>query len=356
MRWLLPLAGLFCLLAGAAAAQPCAGPLSGGGQPWALPDVLSEGQRMAVSKVAAEALRKPTPDLTRASRCVSYELAVEGETINVMAGDGDTPIRWMKSEVQGMTIYLTSQDDGEGGKDYLLLARNEAGDFLFQLYTGEPSESVLRKDLLGLLDGSSAPIALYDRVGDAVTLFRPSQSGLMSHIFGPTPKGEKPAKLYGPDGRYFLATGSRAPRLASSGFVCPETLGEFRLGALSVHNGEFEHLALQCDYGADELGISLYAIRRPSETAQSWFEAALPEARRAFPTAKIDPGPVPVGGRNGFEFGRIWVLDTGGVAGLWTAQLGEHIVEVRGRLAYDKMKVAGAALSRLNKALADARR
>ncbi|MGH6963947.1 MAG: hypothetical protein ACREE0_05655 [Phenylobacterium sp.] len=345
------------------AVAPCAAPLSGTGKILAVPRVLTEVERIALSNAIYRALRGPTdkrdwPEalIDAAPACVRGAFPAGGDTYVFSGGAAPLPPRWAKSPTNEMLFFLAEGNtDASGLEDagalsrrpYFLVAVGDRERIVLYVYDGPPDERKVQADIAAsLLDGFT-PVAAYDPDGDAVTLFKSSDAGLSAQLFGPAPTPERAATIYGPDGRYFVPDDAVGTRMRGSGMPCPDDLSGIEQTRMTIMSGADPTLDLACHYESDDVIITLFATKTSRNSLGNWFRESLRDARKDVAGVHTTPNLVPAGGPGQFEFGQSWLGQKEQLGGLWMGRRNGYVIEVRADWTVDSYRSARDAIKAL---------
>lgn len=363
--------GLMLAMAGEAlaAAGPggCAPPLSGEGKALALPGSLSEAQRLELGTLIFQALRKPAlgerPEtlIEHAPPCVVDAVAAGRDLFVISGGEAPLPVRWARSTRTSLAFYLAAAPKTAGAAalgfkstPYLLVGTSDQVRHVVALYDGPPADETIKADLVrSLMTSDFAPLADYDSNGDAVSIFRVTDSGIGAQLFGPVPSPERMALLLRADGKYFLPGPGGDVVAGEAGLTCPMRLGKIGSRQLFVVDGSSAGLDLTCQYYNDDVVIFLFVTRMPKADADKTFAKRSAAVREVLKNPRETSPLVAVKPSSRFEYGGSWINDQSQEAGgVWIARRGEFLVEVDARWTSASSAEAREAVQRVDQLLA----
>lgn len=349
--------------AAAQAPPPCAAPLSGTGKVVALPQILTEVERITLSNAIFQALKAPTEAKTwpeaaidAAPACVRGAFVAGADTYVLSGGVGALPPRWAKAPTSNMLFFLAEGRTEASGlesagaltrRPYFLVAVGDRERLVLYAYDAAPSDAKLQADIAASLEDNFTPIAAYDPDGDAVSLFKVSEKGLTAQLFGPPPTSDRSATIHGPDGRYFVPDDAVDARMRGSGMPCPDSVSSISQESMIVIGGSDAALDLACRYESDDVVITLFATKDPGGSLRHRFKAYAKDARKDIPGVRTTPDLVAAGGEKQFEFGESWLGDKEQLGGLWMGRRNGHIIELRADWTVDGYRTARDAIKAL---------
>lgn len=354
----------------ATAPADCAAPAAGQGQPIEVQDTLDPDAQAALAAGVFLALHDPSgagtwpvADIGAAGPCRLARFEADGVVWTISGADGRAPPRWMQAPGREGVFYVAR---GPALPDALAWSRTRQGlppstqppayylagttageHYVFRIYDSLPDTRRLADDLSALLETQAPPLAVL-AAGDAVTLFRETTSGVYAEIFRPgaiTP--DRPAKLYGADGRFFSGGFGEDWRLRGSGFVCPAAFGAFERAYGAILNPSEEAMDVSCGYATEESFITIFVSRAPDVRGdKAYFASVISDTEGALeqPRKLKDP---PTGRKWPIQAGRAWVDKAGLMQEVMLMRRGEHIVELRGTYILDDVQAAGETLIKL---------
>jgi hypothetical protein len=345
------------LAAGTAQAQApvCPGPLVGLAGAVAFDEPLNEPDRLGLSRAIAKALRRPAgwpeKQIAAAPRCVIGMLDTGGEPQDILAGVEPAPLRWVRSDARKLTVFLVAGAEEGAVQPYYLMAKGPARTFVLRVYEGAPAEDDVRRDLGLGLEGHITPVAMYDPVGGAVSLFWPTRSGLTAFLAGPVATEARPATFIGPDGRYFTPTRRAALQMAGSGMLCPDVAGGLTRGVLKVNNGDMAGLDLACDYSQGAATLQLYVTRKQDRDPSGVFDTVVREVTQQIPEAHTAGDLIPRGVAGQLTYGQTWTIPGNTATGVWVGERGGYVFELRGAWPPEGAEAVRQALLNLQAAM-----
>jgi hypothetical protein len=324
-------------------APDCAAPLAAGAGPVSLTAPMSEADRLGLSAAVfvtlADSTGKgswPEPQIDQAAPCPIGRFEADGVGWTLYGGKGEVPVRWARAAGRQDFVFLAwgptfAQADEWRRQDWqgemklthplsYLVGATGGAHAVLKVYDGGPSQAELTADMAAALNGRLAPMAIYDPRGYAVTVMRPTRSGVRAQMFGP--EGQS-ATLYGPDGRYFVGGGDEAVRMRGSGFRCPAAFGRLGRSRMIVVKTADDELDLACGFEAGGSWITLFVTRTGARLDAATFQGRLADAQREAGVSRKLPGQAAL------PFGEAWLDRDGAGQGLWMAQRGPYLVEAR---------------------------
>jgi hypothetical protein len=267
--------------------------------------------------------------MAAAPHCVIGMLDTGAEPADIAAGSDPAPLRWVTSDARKLTVFLVAGAQEGSVQPYYLMARGPERSFVLRVYEGTPAEDEVRRDLRLGLAGQITPLAMYDPVGGAVSLFAPTRSGISAFLAGPVPTEARPATFIGPDGRYFLPTRLAALRMAGSGMLCPDVAGGLARGVLKVNNGDMAGLDLACAYSRDAATLQLYVTRKQDRDPALVFETVVGEVTQQIPEARRTDDLIARGLAGQLTYGQTWTIPGDAATGVWVGERGGYVFELR---------------------------
>jgi hypothetical protein len=253
----------------------------GSGKPVEVSEPLPEAERVSLSKLVYEALRTPPqghrPEslIDDAPPCPLGNFQAGDVTLSLSAGVAPFPTRWAVSADRNGTFYLVAGPSGDDARRFgikaaphLLVGVYDRIRVVLSVFDNAPSDATLKAAIANSMsDPEFTPLAQFDTEGDAVTLFRETQSGIGAQLFGAPPSGERTAAIGLPDGRYFVPGPSGRAVMREPDLPCPFELGKLTTRQLIVVEGSEEKLDLACQYRDDDAFSS--GFRAPTSSANS---------------------------------------------------------------------------------------
>lgn len=337
-------------------AAACAPALAETGKPLTLPGTLDDAARGALVSALFLALHDPSgvdtwpqKEIEAAPPCQVARFDADERIWTISAAAAPGPLRWVRgpSDDQGFFFLVKApgladaQAWNRGGRQglpvasapplYLLVGRAMGANFVVRAYDGPPSARQLADDVAGLVEGQLAPLAYHDPVGDAVSLFVPTASGLQSEILRPQDIAAASgfAALFFPDEHFFKAGEDDAYVMLGSGFACPEAYGKFRRELVGVLDPTPDSLSLSCNLETDTGTTIVYVTRRPDAAGdKALWEQTIKDLERETGVARKLTNP-PTGPRQVMQAGRNWIDSNGVVQVLFFLRRGEYVYEIR---------------------------
>lgn len=352
-----------------AASPTCSAPPAGQGKPLELAERLDADTQAALSAGVFLALHDttgadtwPTADIEAAKPCSLARFEAGGVVWTIAGSEGRAPPRWIRTPAREGLFYLAK---GPALPDALAWSRSRQGlppgtqrpahylvglvkgeHFVFQIYDDLPDTRRLADEATAIVESAPAPLAVL--AGDTVTLFRETASGAYAELFRPAAvTSDRPAHLYGPDGRFFTGPIEQDWKLLGSGFACPATLGKFERVRAAVLNATDAALDLYCSLATEESITSLFVSRVPDRSAdKAYFARQLADTERSLeaPRKLRDP---PSGPKWPIQAGRAWVDKQGLMQEVMFMRRGDYIIELRGTYVLADVEAAGEALIKL---------
>lgn len=354
-------------------ASPCTAPLAETGQPIAFGEVLDDAQRGAMLSALFLTLHNPSgadawpqKELETAPPCPVARFDASDLVWTISGGAAGLPVRWIRAPGRDDLFFLVPGPGladarawdsagrqglpaSRGAPAYYLIGRMIGVNFLVKAYDGPPSARRLADDVAALLDDGAAPLAVHDPVGDAVSLFVPTESGVQSEIFRPQDILHEDgfAALYFPDGRYFTDGEDGAFLMRGSGFGCGKAYGKFERDVVGVHNPTDYDLELSCRLRSQTGSTTVYVTHRAdtSRDKASWdltiraYQDDTGVARKL-----TDP---PTGPRSTFQAGRNWIDRDGVVQTVLFLRRGEYVYQINQEHPPEEIQAANEALTAL---------
>lgn len=356
-------AALIATAPGVAATRPaCAPALGEAGAPAALPSVYTEAQRVAVSAIIFEAMRAPSkgprPEtaLDKRAPCPIATFQVREDRFSLNGGAAPGPLRWVTSANTALAFYLVPGREGPAAAElgfkrqpFALAAVVTLADdrmrHVLRLFDGPPSDEMIEQTIReSLTSGDFVPLADYDREGDAVTLFRGTLSHKSAQLFGPAPSGNRTAAILLPDGTYFLEGQARGAVMRDVGITCPAELGPLRDRQLVIVEADADQQDLACQYGSDDVRMSIFVERLPKADLARFFEEQRADMMKDYKDPKDTPQLVGVNGPTRFEHGASWLGAGDKAGGIWIGRKGDYVIELDGTWTVDSYRDARAAI------------
>ncbi|WP_337185394.1 hypothetical protein [Phenylobacterium sp.] len=334
-----------------AAPSPCVGAWSGEGRPLRFRDGMAEAERRALSAAVFLALDDPAGAadwpagaIEDAPPCELARFQADGVTWTISGGVAPAPPRVIRGPGTSDYFFVAEapalDDAGRWAAAmtplvprtkppvYLLVGATGERRFVFAAYDSAPGTKQLADDVVNVVEGDAAPIALFDRPGAAVTVAATSRSGVQADLYRPALLDRRrTATLYGPDGRYFVPMAGDAIRLHGSGLECPARHGAFERARLIVMDTRPDHLDLACVFEAGESYITVFSQR-----------LADPRTDRAYIAEQIAGSKASTGvsGRRttterlrSADAGHRWEDSSGQQQALWFHRRGDDLIEAR---------------------------
>jgi len=387
MRVFSGLAALICasaIASGGAQAQPgpsrmfqasppaaCATALPDTGKSLKFEEQLTEAQRGALVSAIFLALHAPTGDdswpareLAGAAPCPVARF-VTGDTVWTIHGGGpELPPRWIRAPSDNESFFFLMKGpalaDAEAWNQagrrglpaatatpgYYLIARMDGLNYVLKMYDGPPGMERLADDIADLMDGSEPPVAVHAPVGDAISLFVPTENGRQVEIIRPQDIAASGgyATLLFPDGELFAYDDNNAYVMAGSGFACAESYGEFERSVVAVHDPNLASLDLACLLSGDVGDLRIAVTRTPDKSAdKAIWEATIRALEQQSGVARRLPNP-PTGPRSQIQAGRQWLDNDGVVQTVLLLRRGEYIYGLHQMSRPESIDAANAAL------------
>lgn len=346
----------------AAATRECATD-SGSGKVIEVPEPLSEAERVSLSTAVYEALRSPPrghrPEslIDDAPACPLGSFKAGDTTLTLFGGVAPFPTRWAASADGRAVYYLVAGSSGSElrqlgakGTPHLLVAAYDSLRMVLSVFDEAPSDATLKAAIAdSMSDPEFAPLAKFDTVGDAVTLYRETRSGLGAQLFGAPPSGERTAEIDLPDGRYFTPGPSGQTQMHEPDLPCPFELGKLTTRRLLVVDGRDETLDLACQYRSDDAFVSIFVQRLPDATLKREFESRRAGMKEDYKRPKDTAQLVGVKGPTRFEYGASWLGEDDRAGGIWMARKGDFVIEVDATWNVDSYRDARDAIQRIDR-------
>jgi hypothetical protein len=334
----------------------CSASWEGDGAPLIFRHGLSEAERRALSATVYLGLDDPggvgvwpMAEIDVAPPCELARFEASGLTWVVSGGEAPAPLRWVRADGRDEVFFVAQApalaDAGRwsaaptpwmsptGEPVYLLVGASEHHHFVFKVYDGVPGLKRLSDDLVGVIDGSTTPLATLDRLGGAVSLFLETATGRAADIYRPGQlTRDRIATLYGPDGHYFAPLPGGGVSLSGSGLYCAARLGGFQRTRLLVVDLRPDSLDLGCSYetlGDDIVSVFSQRLADPaSDKAYIAQQIASSEAQTRI--ARRIGRSHPTG-----SSGHQWVDASGVRQAIWFRRSGEFMIEVHATYSAD---------------------
>lgn len=341
-------------------ARDCGATFGGDARPIAYDadEVLPEARRSGLSAGVYLALRDatgartwPEPQIEAAPPCPIARFDADGQTWTISAGSGAAPARWIRANGREDYFFLARGPSPDEAADwagdrsagfvakqtpaYYLAAVGMGLRFVFRIYDGPPDNRRLADDLAEIIPGRSAPLAVYDPGGEAVTVLRPTASGRTAELFQPgLVHGLRTATLYGADGRFFASDAGEAVVMRGSNLPCAPSYGVFTRDRLFVLDAREESLDLACRLAAGDSWITVFSTRVPDPKADRQIILERMTEAQSSGVARRLKAPR-TGPRQALQAGGLWVDREGAGQAIWFMRRGEYLIELRATFALD---------------------
>ncbi|MGA0607101.1 hypothetical protein ACO2Q0_14000 [Phenylobacterium sp. VNQ135] len=310
----------------------------------------------------------PEEEVGKAPPCPVARFTADDRVWTISGGSGNLPVRWIRAPDRPDIFFLMTGPaladaeawDKAGRRGlpsasakpgYYLVSRRQGMNFLIKAYDGPPSARTLADDATALLQRKAPPLAVHDPVGDAISLYMPTEAGDQVEIFRPQDIGAGGyAAIYYPDGHFFTypaAEDDDSYVMRGSGFACTEAMGSFKRRRVGIHSPSDAGLELGCELTSDNGYMDILVTHRPSPAQdKATWEAAIAEFEKETGVLRRLSAPK-MGPRESFQGGRNWLGAEGNVYLIFFMRRGEYVIEIRQMHDRESLEGANQALMAL---------